>query len=65
MDKKRAVNLKSHHVKDDKDVNVLLTVTFFLFSDSDLMLNPEKYHEERATIQKYPIHVSRCVHRYM
>lgn len=46
-EKKREANyLKSHHVKDDKDVRVPLTVTFLLFSYSDLIGNPEKYREE-------------------
>lgn len=44
IEKKREANLKSHRVK--RDVCLPLTITFLLFSDSDLVGNPEKYHEE-------------------
>lgn len=46
MQKKRDSNLKSHHVKADKDICVPLTVTFLFLTDSDLNGNHEKYCEE-------------------
>lgn len=43
IQKKRDVNLKSHHVKNYKDIFVPLKVTFLFYTDSDLAGNTEKY----------------------
>lgn len=52
IQKKRDVNLKSHHVKNYKDIFVPLKVTFLFYTDSDLAGNTEKYWSEETTIQK-------------
>jgi len=57
MHREKGANLISHHVKDDKDVCVPVTVTFLLFSDPDFIGNREKYYEENFNSK---IHV----HRY-
>lgn len=57
MHRKKEANLKSHHVRDDKDVCVSLTVTFLLFSDSDFIGNPEKYHKENYNSKVVHTHI--------
>lgn len=43
MQKNRDANLKSHNVKDDKDICLHLRATFLFYTDSDLLGNTEKY----------------------